>query len=186
MKADKKNNLFLILPTLVFLLVGCSAIQQPVDVFVKPVGSTRKYQNDAVSKRFRQAVPEKQTAVDSAIELSKKYAELSDEKDILRQKNHFLTNENLQLKKRIAALEPELKQAKRELTEANDFLIEMTIELNNWKMQILGFQDEIRESFTVQGELLLKIAYAMDAELILKQDENKQSTETLTTGEPNE
>jgi len=62
----------------------------------------------------------------------------------------------------------------------------MTTELNNWKTDILGFRNEMRDAYTAQMEILLKIAQAMGAEVIPEQEENIQSTETSTTGEPNE
>jgi chromosome segregation ATPase len=183
MQANKKIFSFLILSALTFLLTGCPAFQEPLKVVLKP-NSTKQQSN--VSKRFQDVAPKGQTTVDSAIELSKKNTEFLEQMMVLRQENQKLTAENRRLKDRIAVLEPELKQAKKHLDDADDLLIDMTTELNNWKIQILGFQDEIRNADIAQMEILLKIAKAMGAEIIPEQEETKQSTETLTSGKPNE
>jgi chromosome segregation ATPase len=187
MKANKKISLFLILSVLTLMLAGCPALQEPVEVILKPD------QNNVTSKRFQDAAPKGQTAVDSAVELSKKNTELFEQMTELMLDNQELTAENRRLEDRIAVLEPELKQAekefkqaKQELNEANDLLIEMRIELNNWKTDILGFRNEIRDADTAQMEILLKVARALGAEIATEQQEKKQSTETSTSGEPNE
>lgn len=182
MKTNKKISLFLILSVLTLMLAGCPALQEPVDVILEP-GSNQQ-QSNTMSKRFQGTASNGQTAVDSAIDLAKKNTEIFEQMVVLRQENQELTAENRQLKGRIAVLEPELEQAKKELNEANDLLIDMTTELNNWKVDILGNREEIRQANIAQMEILLKIAEAMGAEVTEKQEQNKQSTET--SGEPNE
>ena len=182
MKTNKKFLSFLILSVLTFLLAGCPALQEPVEVVLEP-GSNHQ-QNNAMSKRFQDAAPKGQTAVDSAVDLAKKNTELFEQMMVLKQKNQGLIAENSRLKAQIAVLEPELEQTKKELNEANDLLIDMTTELNNWKVDILGNREEIRQANIAQMEILLKIAEAMGAEVTEKQEQNKQSTET--SGEPNE
>ena len=184
MQTDKKILSFLILPALTFLLAGCPAVKKSADTTLK--ADSAKYNSALMSKRFQDTAANSQTAVDSAIELAKKHAILVEEASVLRQENQELTAENRRIKDRIAVLEPELKQAKKELNEANDLLIEMRIELNNWKTDILGFRNEMRDAYTAQMEILLKIAQAMGAEVTSEQENNKQSTETSTTGKPNE
>jgi septal ring factor EnvC (AmiA/AmiB activator) len=182
MQTNKKAFSFLILSALTFLLAACPAPQKPVEVV--PKHDSTKHYSSSMSKRFQDTAPKGQTAVDSAIELAKRHRKLSEETFTLRQKIQDLIAENHRLKDRLAILEPELKQTEKELAEANDLLIDMTTELNNWKMQILGFQDEMRNADIAQMEILLKIAQAMGAEVIPEQKWTKQSTETLTSGEP--
>ena len=182
MKTNKKISLFLILSVLTLMLAGCPVLQGPIEVVFKP--EPDQQQSNAMAKRFQGSAPQGQTAVDSAVDLAKKNSELFEQIMVLRQGNQELITENSQLKNRIAVLEPELKQTKGELNEANDLLIEMRIELNNWKMDILGNREEIRQANIAQMEILLKIATAMGAEVTAKQEQNKQSTET--EGEPNE
>lgn len=171
MQANKKIFSFLILSALTFLLAGCPDFQQPLKVALKP--DSTKQQSNAITKRFQDVAPKGQTAVDSAVELSKKNTELFEQMMVLRQENQELTAENRQLKNRIAVLEPELKQAKKELNEANDFLIEMRIELNNWKTDILGFRNEIRDADKAQLEALLRILKVLGGEVKLASGEAK-------------
>jgi len=141
MQANKNKLSFLIVSALTFLLAGCPVVQEPLEVIFKPDPTTQN-QSTSMSKRFEQAAPSGQTAVESAVELSKE-----------------------KLKDQIAFLEPDLEQARKELNEANDLLIDMTTELNNWKMQILGFQGEIRDADTEQLRALLKILEILGGEV---------------------
>jgi len=141
----------------VFLLSGCSSDRPQADAGIRPDDPLAQYWNDAVAKRFREPAPQGSTAVASAIELSEKYARLSEEAAVLKQQNQDFAAKNQQLKEQTAALETQLQQAHKELAEANDLLIEMRIELNNWKSNILGFREEIREAETAQLEALLRI-----------------------------
>jgi len=184
MQANKKFFPFLILSALTFLLAGCPVLKEPLEVVLKP--DAAQQQSNAISKRFQNAAPKGQTVVDSAVELSEKNTELFEQMMELRQENQKLVAENRRAKDRIAVLEPELEQAKKHLSDADDLLIDMTTELNNWKMQILGFQDEMRDADKAQMEILLKIAQAMGAEVIPEQEPNEPSNKTLTSGESNE
>jgi chromosome segregation ATPase len=103
--------------------------------------------------------------VDTAIDLSKKYAALSEETAKLQSEKQSLLTENSQLKQRIAAMEPETTAAKKELAEANDLLVEMRIELNNWKEDVLGFRDEMRQADKAQLETLIKILEMLGGEV---------------------
>lgn len=125
-------------------------------------------QNISVAKRFHPPVADAgqgQTAVESAIELSQKYAKLSEQAGLLQRQNQDLIAENSQLKEQVANLDAKLKQTQKELTEANSLLIEMRIELNNWKADVLGFRDEMREAEITQLEALLKILKILGAEV---------------------
>jgi hypothetical protein len=117
--------------------------------------------------------------VESAMELSKKYAELSQEATVLRQKNQDFAAKNYQLKDQVVVLEAQLQQAQKELTEANELLIEMRIELNNWKTDVLGFRGEMREAEKAQLQALLKILEVLGGEV---QVESAQNTNIRPTG----
>jgi chromosome segregation ATPase len=114
-------------------------------------------QGEVTAKRFQDTTAEGHTAVQSAIDLSEKYAKLSDQDSTLRQENQRLTADNENLRQQAAALETKLKQTQKELGEANDLLIEMLTELNNWKSNILGFRGEMRQAAQAQLEALVKI-----------------------------
>ena len=140
----------LIVFILFFLLQGCSTVQNPEAANVHP-DLAELLQSDAVARRFQESAAQNQSAVDSAIELSEKYARLSDEAAVLRQQNENLITHNQQLNE-------------KELAEANEILIEMRVELNDWKSDVIGFRDEMRNAETAQLEALLKILQVLGGE----------------------
>jgi DNA anti-recombination protein RmuC len=172
-KMQTKHNIMLsLIPTLlVFILSGCSITKEPGTFTVQPISHKQPQQNTtqppsgSVAKRFQDPVPEKPTAIDSAMELSQKYAKLSAEAAVLHQENQDLISKNLQLKDQNAALKAQLQQTQKELTEANDLMIEMRIELNNWKTDIIGFRDEMREADSSQLQALLRILKILGGEV---------------------
>jgi chromosome segregation ATPase len=153
MQANTKTAILAFAAPAILLLCGCSAQKQSA---IHPDDPLQKYWNENVAKRFLEP-GSRATAADSAIQLSEKYATLSEDAAALRQQNQDLTARNQQLKEQTTALDAQIQQARKELAEANDLLIEMRIELNNWKSNILGFRDEMREAETAQLEALLKI-----------------------------
>ena len=131
---------------------GCTTAPKPSDAI-----ATGAQPAETTAKRFQESSLEGRTAVESALELSEKYAKLSDQTVTLRQENQRLTNDNENLRQQITSLEGKLKQTQKELGEANDLLIEMLTELNNWKSNILGFRGEMRQAAQAQLEALLKV-----------------------------
>ncbi len=156
MKSINKTLLLLFLLTPIVLLSGCSSEQTSMETIARS-DPLEIRQNDPVARRFRESTPQSPTAVESAIELSKKYAALSEKAAALRQENEGIVARNKQLEVQAVAIEGQLRQTQKELAEANDLLIEMRIELNNWKTDILGFRDEMRDAETAQLETLFRI-----------------------------
>jgi len=187
MRANKKIIFLLLLfPTLagLGLLSSCSASKGPIEIVLPAVGAPEKPQSNNIEKRFQKSTPQGPTAVETAIELSQKHAELSEQAALLRQKNQKLTDQNNRLEKLLADSKTQLAQTQKELTEANDLLIEMTIELNNWKTNILGFQDEIRKADTAQLQALLKILKVLGGEVNAESDQSQHADLTRpNTGE---
>jgi len=122
-----------------------------------PTQSAGAGSGEATAQRFQDTPLEGRTPVQSAIELSVKYARLSDQNAAMRQESQRLTVDNENLRQQVASLETKLKQTQKELGEANDLLIEMLTELNNWKSNILGFRGEMRQAAQAQLEALLKV-----------------------------
>jgi len=60
----------------------------------------------------------------------------------------------------------ELKQARKELDEANAMLREMQTELAKWKADVLGYRDEMRTAQTAQIDALRRILRLLGAEEI--------------------
>jgi chromosome segregation ATPase len=173
METSKKISSFLILftPAFLFVFAGCQAQQKQGKADLNPDSDRR--QTDTAQKRFQGADSGSQTAVDAAIKLAQEYAELSDKMAQLQKKNQELAIENARLKDHIAVLEPELQQTKKELDEANNLLIQMRIELNNWKTDILGFRDEIRQADKAQLQTLLKILEVLGGEIKLSPEQTQ-------------
>ena len=164
MQANIRIFSILIVSALTFVLAGCPVMQEPVEVVFKP-DPAMQHQGPFMQKRFEKAAPSGETAVDKAVEMSKKNAELFERMAAMQQESRDMIVENRRLKERVAVLEPELLQVKKELDEANNLLIDMTVEINNWKMQILGFQEEMRDADTEQLRALLKILKVLGGEI---------------------
>jgi len=146
---------------LMFIGSGCPVPEEPAESIVLPA---KDRPSESVAKRFQEPASKGTTAVASAIELSEKYAKLSNEVALLRQENLDLITRNQQFKDRIVFIESQLQRSQKELNEANDLLIEMRIELNNWKTDVLGFRDEMRDAEKAQLEALLKILVVLGGE----------------------
>ncbi len=145
---------------------GCNPPQRPVHPMATEAQTDAPSRAAGASsaKRFQDTPLEGRTAVESAIELSEKYARLSDQTIALREENQRLTTDNEALLQQIATLEAKLMQTQKELGEANELLIEMLTELNNWKTNILGFRGEMRDAARAQLEALLKVLEILGGE----------------------
>lgn len=156
MKTTNKTLFLLGLLTPLALLSGCSAEQTSMDTMAG-TDPLEFPQSDVVARRFHESAPRSPTVVESAIELSEKYAALSEKAATLRLENESVVARNKQLETQTATLDGQLRQTQKELAEANDLLIEMRIELNNWKADIIGFRDEMRDAETAQLQTLFRI-----------------------------
>jgi len=138
----------------------------------------------SVAKRFQEPRRQGPTAVDSAIELSQKYAKLSEEAAVLQQEKQDLITANRLLEQNNSALKAQLQQTQKELTEANDLMIEMRIELNNWRTDILGFRDEMRDADSAQLQALLRILKILGGEIKTESVQSeKAGSDAVSTGE---
>lgn len=136
-------------------------------------------------QNFQEPYSEVPNAVESAIELSQKCAELSEQITALREEKFNLTTENEKLKTQIAELEPKLERAQTELGEANDLLIEMRLELNNWQDNILGFRSEMRDADQAQLDALLKILQLLGGEIITDTPDTANDQNNPTVSDSN-
>lgn len=141
-----------------FLSQGCDMVQKQVD----HINATQ--QRD-ISDRFQEPKPSIPTAVQSAVEMSKKYAEAMEENMELKEQIQQLTLGKTQLEDELKPCQEQLTQAKKEVKEANDFVVTMRIELNNWKADVLGFREEMRNAEKAQIETLLKIMQLLGGEV---------------------
>ncbi len=160
----KKTQIILLLLIPVIILIGSGCTPQMQRSRAGTITPTDNRSSAAVAQRFQDSPAESRTAVESAIELSEKYARLSDETATLKEKNQQLEADNQHLLQQIETLEAKLRQTQKELGEANDLLIEMLTELNNWKSNILGFRGEMREAAKAQLEAMLKVLEILGGE----------------------
>ena len=158
-------------------LTGCTV---PPTSANKPVATS-----PTTPENFQESSSSTPNAVQSAIGLSQRVAELSEQLTALREDKRSLTTENARYKTQIAELEPKLQQAQKELGEANDLLMEMRLELNNWQDNILGFQSEMRDADQAQLDALLKILQLLGGEIITNTPGASNGQNNSTVSDPN-
>jgi septal ring factor EnvC (AmiA/AmiB activator) len=168
MKTDKSILPAVLLISLA-LVSGCSATG--LFALRNAPQQSQLGQGSLIERRFDETGAKDPTVVESALDLSKKYAALSDEAAAMKQENQKLFSENRSLKEKNASLEAELKQTKKELAETNNLLVDMRVELNNWKNNILGFRNELRQADSEQLKALLEILKILGGEI--KPDSNQ-------------
>jgi chromosome segregation ATPase len=156
---NRKHITIILAVLLASFLAGCN----------RRSASVADRQNNTVLSQSQSSkyAPQSSNAVESAIEISAKYARLSDEMATLKEKYQTLEAENKQLRNELVPCKTQLAQTQKELAEANDLLVEMRVELNNWKSNILGFRNEMRQANTAQLEALAKILAVLGAETVI-------------------
>lgn len=164
MRTNKEISFFVIQLVLIFVISGCEVPDARVNIIL-PSDKPQEQQPKQVEQRFHASTQQGPTAIESTIELSKKYAKLAEETLWLKEKNRELIEENKGLKRQITPLSADLEQTRKELAETTELVIDMRIELNNWKTDILGFRDEIRTAEKTQLEALLKILTILGGEV---------------------
>lgn len=163
---DTRKTVILLTITCIIALMqgGCSSMKGPVKIVLPPDFEDKPQQAQVNENRF----VDKQkptTALESAVEISEKYAVLSAEAAELKQQNKSLQNEKMQFMQELATSKTQLDQTKQELTEANNLLLDTRIELNNWKSDVLGFRDEMRQADIAQLQTLEKILEVLGGEM---------------------
>jgi chromosome segregation ATPase len=183
-KRKMKNNkkVFLLVISLVALIFqqGCSSDGSTEEVIVNP-DLQDMWQGNSNERRFQESSSQGSTAVESALELSEKYSILSTETNMLRQNNKNLTNENQKLREQLVTIQKQLQQTQNELKEANEVMINMRSELNNWKKDVLGFRDEMRNADKAQLEALLKIMKVLGGDVNIEVVQSNSSNSTVAS-----
>jgi hypothetical protein len=104
------------------------------------------------------------SAVETALALSDKQAKLTEELLAAQQARRDLEESNRKATAQSAKLQSDLEAAQKELAEANQMLVEMKKELENWKSNVLGFRDEIRKAQKAELDSLRKVLVILGAE----------------------
>jgi len=184
---DSKKVIFVVSSIIsAFFLTGCLTPQKYAEsVILSDVAEQSvPVRDETVATRFQEPATHGSAAIGSMMELSEKYIQLSQEAALSRQRNQDLLTERQQLKDKLANYDANLKQTQKELTEANNLLIDMRIELNNWKTDILGFREEIRQADIEQLRALINILGILGGEFKVepaKSEENPQASESNIT-----
>lgn len=147
------------------LLAGC-ALGQPSG---PPAAAERKEPPREAEYLAKVAVKadertEGETAVKSALEWARKYAEKCDEIERVNRDNQKLLQDSSATTKKAAKLETDLAQAQRELQEANAMLLELRKELGDWKRDVLGYREEMRAAQKAQLDALTKVLRLLGGE----------------------
>ena len=174
MNAVKKYILIAALAALTITLWGCTESQKSQapqkDKKLKQQGDL---QSENKVEKYIDSGKNPETIVDSAIELSHKYSKLLEESAELKQENKQLKQTTATQKDKIQKLQTQLDKTQQELQQANDLLVEMKIELNNWKADILGFREEMKDAQQAQLEALYKILTILGAQPTESNNPNK-------------
>ena len=163
MKQQIKRLLTLFSFMIMLLVTGCTS-QKDMGI----ITGTDLKTNDSVANRFAEGQGNHKTVVESAVELSDKYARLTDQAAQLHVKNQALAKENEELQRQKAVLETKLKEAESELSAANGLLIEMVSELNDWKASVMGFRSEMRQAAAAQLQALIKVMESLGVDTEIK------------------
>ena len=67
-----------------------------------------------------------------------------------------------------------LEQAEKELSEANDLLVAMQRSLDNWKKDVLGFREEMRQAEEAQMKALVKVLSLLGAEPMEEESDSEE------------
>jgi septal ring factor EnvC (AmiA/AmiB activator) len=108
---------------------------------------------------------ESASAVDSAIAWSEKYSKVSEELVKTQQEKHDLEDKNQKLIAQITKLQNDQEASQRELTEANQLLLDMRQDLEKWKANVIGFREEMRASNKAQLEAMKKVIVLLGGEV---------------------
>lgn len=122
---------------------------------------------------------ETNNAVAVAMEWARKYAKASSKRDQLLQENRQLEKKQQTFQQQITKLQLELKRAEEELTQANFMLLEMKTELRKWKISVLGFRNEMRQSQKVQLDTLVRILTLIGGEVVENLPTTQPATQTI-------
>ena len=107
----------------------------------------------------KRAAPELQpdSVVERVVILSERLQRAQEKVIELQKDNRDLDDRNRNLLAQMAKLQMSLTQTQKELTDANDLLLEMRGDLTQWKENVLGFRGEIRSAQQAQLEAMTKV-----------------------------
>ncbi len=116
-----------------------------------------------IGSKFISSAPEDANFKDVRVWVEK-HKQLSKQNEQLKKLNDELVTDNKRLMGRFDAMQANLEVAEKELSDANEMLIEMRKELDGWKADVLGFREEINYVHKEQLKALVKVLKLLGAE----------------------
>jgi len=104
-------------------------------------------------------------AVAAAQEAREKYLKATEELLASRKANATLTEENKRLLAQMARLQMQWEQSQKELSEANETIIELNRDLREWKGNVLGFRTEMQQALQAMLEGQKKMLILLGGEV---------------------
>ena len=159
LESKKQDGVVAVFLCLVAGLGGCARLRPIGNSYPSPTPPTH-----TVAKRFQEPETRNSTLIESAVDLSDKYAKLTVKMAELQQLHQDMQEENGQLRSKVGSLELQLKQAGAELAVSDGVVMDLNAELQVWKKDILGFRSEMRAASTAELNALMKIMIAIGVE----------------------
>ena len=103
-------------------------------------------------------------AVNDAVVWMERYTKESEKRNKFEMENQALAKEKQTLSGKLARLETDLDQAKREISEANAMMLQLDGDLKAWKNNVLGYRDEARRQHRESMDSLARIMKLLGAE----------------------
>lgn len=105
------------------------------------------------------------TAVENALAWSEKYGQAVEQLARQQQENRKLADQNRGLEANLVSLEGELAQARKELKEANDLLIDVRRANEDWKANVLDYRGEMRRALKTIIETEIRVVRLLGGEV---------------------
>lgn len=171
------NNIKKVISALVLVIIvlsGCS-INVPEEIVPEQFHNTNAGANTSGAQandsrnRFTTSV-EEDISFEEARNWAEKYKELKEQNEHLKKLNSELAVDNKRVMQRFDAMKTNLEIAEDELSAANEMLIEQRKELNDWKTNVLGYQEKNDYVHKEQLKAMVKILKLLGAEHVVPEE----------------
>jgi len=144
-----------------FATAGCawtpSAASRTAPGAPPPPPTIKPADEDVFYQKARQVDPPLPTAVENTLALQDKYARSLEDLQRERDRTRDLAEEKRKLDDTVNKAQADLAKAQLELNDANALLMQMRLELEKWKTDVMGFRDEMRQASKTQLDALAKV-----------------------------
>jgi hypothetical protein len=129
-----------------------------------PPPTIKPADEDVFYQKARQVDPPLPTAVENTLALQDKYARSLEDLQRERDRTRDLAEEKRKLDDTVNKAQADLAKAQLELNDANALLMQMHLELDKWKTDVMGFRDEMRQASKTQLDALAKVMNLLGAD----------------------